>query len=176
MLCRSFHLKCRVGRQRAIKLKHIFKSICKLTRHPFFILTKDATNLLFSLECRGVPTPKARAPFMVLNSWFSKTKILGEKLRGGAKTLGWISRPNHFIWKLSNIYFKKFHHLNFWHLVGLSNLMIGLHLYFHEHVHFWVINVSIKISYSVKELYSPGITNLTLLNPVLLAFLLRIPP
>ena len=107
MLCRSFHLKCRVGRQRAIKLKHIFKSICKLTRHPFFILTKDATNLLFSLECRGVPTPKARAPFMVLNSWFSKTKILGKKLRGGAKTLGWISRPNHFIWKLSNPYLKK---------------------------------------------------------------------
>ena len=69
---------------------------------------------------------------------------------------------------------RKFHHLNFCHLVGFSNLMIGLHFY--EPVHSRVINVLIKISYSVKELYSPGITNLTLLNPVLLAFLLRIPP
>ena len=76
MLCRSSHLKCRVGRQRAIKLKAHSNSICKLTRRPFHPHI-DATNL-FGLGWKGVPSPKARAPSKVLNLCLPKIKILGK--------------------------------------------------------------------------------------------------
>lgn len=118
------------------KAKAHSQSICKLTRRPFYQPHQRRNEIVARLGTKRSALTKSTRSLHVTKSITPENKNLRQKIRGGAKTSCWTLRPNRFIWKLSNIYFKKSHHLSFWHLVGLSNLMIGLHLYFHEHVHF----------------------------------------
>ena len=88
------------------KAKAHSQSICKLTRRPFSSTREAQRTCCSAWNVKECPHQKHALP-----SWYliygSLKQNLGQKLRGGAKTPGWTSRPNYFIWKLSNLYSKE---------------------------------------------------------------------